>query len=89
MQTSEELELLKKSIRYKAEHRGSKEADALIGKFCAFFMPSASPHELQLLRDLVELDDEEVLHRLEHPSKAYKFIAQTYHAFKSNPGGIL
>jgi succinate dehydrogenase flavin-adding protein (antitoxin of CptAB toxin-antitoxin module) len=88
MPAAKELEQLQKSIRYKAEHRGSKEADALIGQFCAFFLPSASFAELILVRDLVNLDDTEAFHLLEHPPEPYTAIAQAYQSFKNNPGGI-
>lgn len=87
--TPKNNEILKKEIRYKAEHRGSKEADVLLGRFCAFFMPQATEEELYLLRDLVSQNDEDAFAILQSEAAPYQSIAAYYRLFKSNPHGLM
>ena len=56
-----EIETLKKAIRYRAEHRGSKEADWVIGGFIRTHMSAFSNEDIYHLKDLIDLDDESYL----------------------------
>ena len=54
---------LKNKIIYRANYRGTKEMDKLLGSFTKFHIDQLSNDELPLLCDLLDLDDEN-LYRL-------------------------
>ena len=49
---------LKNKIIYRANYRGTKEMDKLLGSFVKIFINELTENELPLLSDLLELDDE-------------------------------
>ena len=49
---------LKNKIIYRANYRGTKEMDKLLGSFAKIFISQLTDDELLLLSDLLELDDE-------------------------------
>jgi len=49
---------LKNKIIYRANYRGTKEMDKLLGSFVKIYMNQLSEDELPLLCDLLDLDDE-------------------------------
>ena len=49
---------LKNKIIYRANYRGTKEMDKLLGSFVKIFINELTDNELPLLSDLLELDDE-------------------------------
>ena len=49
---------LKNKIIYRANYRGTKEMDKLLGSFAKIYINQLSEDELPLLRDLLDLDDE-------------------------------
>ena len=49
---------LKNQIIYRANYRGTKEMDKLLGSFAKIYINQLSEDELPLLRDLLDLDDE-------------------------------
>ena len=49
---------LKNKIIYRANYRGTKEMDKLIGSFTKIFINQLTDEELPLLCDLLDLDDE-------------------------------
>ena len=49
---------LKNKIIYRANYRGTKEMDKLLGSFVKIFINQLTDDELLLLSDLLELDDE-------------------------------
>ena len=53
-----ELETLKKKIIYRANYRGTKEMDLLLGKFVDKYINSFSKIELQELFEFLNLEDE-------------------------------
>jgi len=53
-----ELETLKKKIIYRANYRGTKEMDLLLGKFVDKYINSLSKIELQELFEFLNLEDE-------------------------------
>ena len=49
---------LKNKIIYRANYRGTKEMDKLLGSFTKILIDQLSDDELPLLCDLLDLDDE-------------------------------
>ena len=49
---------LKKKIIYRANYRGTKEMDKLMGTFAKIYINQLTDDELPLLCDLLDLDDE-------------------------------
>ena len=49
---------LKNKITYRANYRGSKEMDTLLGSFTKKYMNKLNNEELSLLSDLLNYDDE-------------------------------
>ena len=49
---------LKNKIIYRANYRGTKEMDKLLGSFAKIFIDQLADEELPLLCDLLDLDDE-------------------------------
>ena len=49
---------LKNKIIYRANYRGTKEMDKLLGSFTKIYMNHLKDEELPLLCDLLDLDDE-------------------------------
>ena len=50
-------QVLKKSLRYRAHHRGTKEADKVVGGYVDHVINTLNPEQLQTLLSLVSLDD--------------------------------
>ena len=49
---------LKNKIIYRANYRGTKEMDKLLGSFTKIYINQLTHDELPLLSDLLDLDDE-------------------------------
>ena len=49
---------LKNKIIYRANYRGTKEMDKLLGSFAKMYINQLADDELPLLCDLLDLDDE-------------------------------
>jgi len=49
---------LKNKITYRANYRGTKEMDKLLGSFTKLYIDKLTDDELPLLCDLLDLDDE-------------------------------
>ena len=49
---------LKKKIIYRANYRGTKEMDKLLGSFAKKYIDQFNEQELKLLCDLLDCDDE-------------------------------
>jgi len=49
---------LKNKITYRANYRGTKEMDKLLGSFTKIYINQLTEGELSLLCDLLDLDDE-------------------------------
>ena len=56
---------LKNKIIYRANYRGTKEMDKLLGSFTNIYINQLSDEELPLLCELLDLDDEN-LYKLNH-----------------------
>ena len=52
------IDILKKKILYRSEHRGIKEMDLLLGNFVKKYVNSLSDSELCELESLLNIDDE-------------------------------
>ena len=52
------IDILKKKILYRSEHRGTKEMDLLLGNFVKKYVNFLSENELCELESLLNTDDE-------------------------------
>ncbi len=55
---SEELEIFKKKLLYRASYRGTKEMDILLVKFVKKYLNSFNDEELKELEKFLEFEDE-------------------------------
>jgi antitoxin CptB len=55
-----ELESLKKKIKYRSSYRGTKEMDILLSSFVSKVINFLSLQELKNLKDFMDCDDEEI-----------------------------
>ena len=55
---SEELEILKKKLLYRASYRGTKEMDILLTKFVKKYLNSFNDEQLGQLEKFLEFEDE-------------------------------
>ena len=55
-----ELELLKKKIKYRAAYRGTKEMDILLTSFVASIINILSYDELKILNKFLNCNDEDI-----------------------------
>ncbi len=79
-----ETEILKKAIRYRAEHRGTKEADWLIGGFIQTHLADFSEEEIYRLKSLIDLDDESFFKQVAAPQEPYLSLIQAFQKYKAN-----
>ena len=55
---SEELEIFKKKLLYRASYRGTKEMDILLTKFVKKYLNSFNDEQLRHLEKFLEFEDE-------------------------------
>ena len=55
---SEELEIFKKKLLYRASYRGTKEMDILLTKFVKKYLNSFNDEQLKQLERFLEFEDE-------------------------------
>ena len=55
---SEELEIFKKKLLYRATYRGTKEMDILLTKFVKKYLSSFNDEQLKQLEKFLEFEDE-------------------------------
>ncbi|MDA9684413.1 succinate dehydrogenase assembly factor 2 [Candidatus Pelagibacter bacterium] len=55
---SEELEIFKKKLLYRASYRGTKEMDILLTKFVKKYLNSFNDEQLRQLERFLEFEDE-------------------------------
>ena len=55
---SEELEIFKKKLLYRASYRGTKEMDILLTKFVKKYINSFNDEQLKQLEKFLEFEDE-------------------------------
>lgn len=58
---TESLDDKRKRLFYQAAHRGTKEADLLLGRFATVYLPQLSPEQLDRLDTLLELMDNDIM----------------------------
>jgi antitoxin CptB len=51
------LEVRRKRLRFRAWHRGTREADFLFGSFADRHVPTFTPEQVERLEALLEVDD--------------------------------
>ena len=78
-----DIEILKKAIRYRGEHRGTKEADWLIGGFLRTHMADFCDDEIHHLKALIDLDDESIFKEVEAPKEPYINIVHAFRWYKN------
>ncbi|MFN3232561.1 MAG: succinate dehydrogenase assembly factor 2 [Alphaproteobacteria bacterium] len=57
---SEDLELVRKKLRFRAWHRGTKEADLMMGRFADAHLQDFSAEQLDRFAELLEAQDLDV-----------------------------
>ena len=81
---------LKNKINYRANYRGTKEMDKLLGSFTKIYINQLTDEELPLLCDLLDLDDENLykfnqgqnltiqikLNKVSEIFKNYKYVSE-------------
>ena len=81
---------LKNKIIYRANYRGTKEMDKLLGSFTRKYIDQLSEEELKLLCDLLDFDDENLykfnqgqnltieikLNKVTEMFKNYKYVSE-------------
>ena len=83
-QPQETLDVMKKEIFYRAHHRGTKEADWLIGGFIRSRLHQLKDNDIMALKDMVALDDESFFLQIENPNNAFKTIARLFKDYKAS-----
>ena len=63
---------LKNKIIYRANYRGTKEMDKLLGSFTKIYINQLTDEELPLLCDLLDLDDENLYKFNQHLATTVK-----------------
>lgn len=58
--SSQPLDPQQKKLLFRAWHRGTREADLLMGRFAEDFLPKASPEEVNLFEALLEENDPDI-----------------------------
>ena len=58
---SEELEIYKKKILYRASYRGTKEMDILLSSFVKKYIDKFNKNELKQLENFLNFEDEVIL----------------------------
>ena len=58
---SEELEIYKKKILYRASYRGTKEMDILLSSFVKKYIDKFNKNELKDLENFLDFEDEVIL----------------------------
>ena len=56
-----ELESLKKKIKYRSSYRGTKEMDLLLNSFVSHIINTLSHEELKKLDDFLNCEDEDII----------------------------
>lgn len=57
----DDIDLWKRRIRWRAHHRGTKEADLMIGGFCEAHIDSWGPDEMSWFEALLEEQDVDIM----------------------------
>ena len=63
---SEELEIFKKKLLYRASYRGTKEMDILLSSFVKKYINIFDEAQLRDLENFLKIEDEEILNYYNH-----------------------
>ena len=63
---SEELEIFKKKLLYRASYRGTKEMDILLSSFVKKYINIFNEAQLRDLENFLKIEDEEILNYYNH-----------------------
>jgi antitoxin CptB len=61
MTSPEDIAVRRKRLRFRSWHRGSKEADIILGNFAEKLLASLTEAELDLYEDLIEEPDSDIV----------------------------
>jgi len=78
------LDITKKAIIYRANHRGTKEADWVIGGFIKTHLGSFSESDIALLKTLIDMDDESFFKQVDIPDAPYVNIISQFRIYKAS-----
>ncbi len=76
----EDIATRRKRLRFRSWHRGSKEADILLGNFADKYLGEMDAHELDLYEDLIEEPDVDIVSWVtsnREPPERFKTIVMT------------
>lgn len=83
-QPQDALDIIKKEIFYRAHHRGTKEADWLIGGFIRSHLHKLEDNDIIILKEMVALDDESFFLQIENPNDDFKTIVSLFKDYKAS-----
>ena len=83
-QHTNSIEVMKKAIFYRAHHRGTKEADWLIGGFVRQHLNDFSEAEIRVLKQLVDMDDESFFNQIDDPQQDFQAMVDTFRRYKKS-----
>ncbi len=77
------LETTRKAIIYRANHRGTKEADHVIGGFIRTHLDKIPNTEIPNLKTLIDLDDVAFFKQVEKPDDGFVELIEAFKAYKA------
>ena len=78
------MEITRKAIIYRATHRGTKEADWLIGGFIRAHLTEIPDQDIPALKALIDLDDESFFKQVEKPEGIYQKLIKDFKRYKAS-----
>jgi antitoxin CptB len=55
--TEQDIDIRRKQLRFRAWHRGTREADLLLGPFADFYLPACVPEGVEAFARLLDVED--------------------------------
>ena len=77
------LEITRKAIIYRANHRGTKEADHVIGGFIRTHLAGFSDAQVPALKALIDLDDVTFFQQVDAPDDGFVELVEAFKAYKA------
>ena len=77
------LEITRKAIIYRANHRGTKEADHVIGGFIRTHLAAFSDAQIPALKTLIDFDDVTFFQQVESPDADFVVLTEAFKAYKA------
>lgn len=82
----QDIEILRKKLLFRSNHRGTKELDLLIGKFATFYINDLSEEEIFDLEEILNENDPDlynwVTKHIDPPKKYQHSLMSKFQNFK-------